>query len=227
MANFNFSSFFNNSKSNGLGSINFSDYALIKSGSYKKLMKSYYAQQKETSTAENSKTTKKKTENSVDTTGLSKMKSEANELKTAAEAVQSEGLWKQKNGEYDMDKIVSTVKSFANQYNDVLSQSAKVSSKDVSQQTGYMTSLSKTLSGSLSKVGVEIGADGKMSVDEEILKKSDVKNVKSLFSGSHSYASQVAQKASAIASAALRSSSMYSSNGTLSSTLSSLYNERI
>lgn len=224
MAGFNISSFFNNSKSNGFGSINFSDYALIKSGSYKKLMKSYYSQQKE-ATKKTDKTTKKKTNEATDTTGLSKMKSEADGLKKAAEAFHQDELWKQKNGKYDMDKLASVVKTFANEYNDVLNQNSKVSSKDVSQQIGFMTSLSKTMSGSLSKVGVTIGADGKMFVDEEALKKADAKNVKSLFSGSYSYASQIAQKASAISSAAVRSASMYSSNGTLSSTLSSLFNK--
>lgn len=88
MAGFNISSFFNNSKG-GFGSINFSDYSLIRSGSYKKLMKSYYSQQKET-TPKADKTTKKKTTEVKDTTGLSKMKSEADGLKAATEAFNKE-----------------------------------------------------------------------------------------------------------------------------------------
>ena len=90
MAGFNISSFFNNSKG-GFGSINFSDYSLIRSGSYKKLMKSYYSQQKET-TPKADKTTKKKTTEVKDTTGLSKMKSEADGLKAATEAFNKDDL---------------------------------------------------------------------------------------------------------------------------------------
>ena len=225
MAGFNISSFFNNSKG-GFGSINFSDYSLIKSGSYKKLMKSYYSQQKET-TPKADKTTKKKTTEVKDTTGLSKMKSEADGLKAATEAFNKDDLWKQKDGAYDQDKVVSAVKKFASEYNDVLTQSSKVSSKDVTQQTGYMMSMTKTMSGSLSKVGVTVGADGKLSVDEEALKKADAKDVKALFSGSHSYVSQITNNASAIGSAAVRSSSMYSGNGTISSSLSGLFDKWI
>lgn len=226
MAGFNISSFFNNSKSGGFGSINFSDYSLIKSGSYKKLMKSYYSQQKET-TPKADKTTKKKTTEVKDTTGLSKMKSEADGLKTATEAFNNDELWKQKDGEYDQDKVASAVKKFASEYNDVLTQSSKVNSKDVTQQTGYMMSMTKTMSGSLSKIGVTVGADGKLSVDEDALKKADAKDVKALFSGNHSYVSQITNNASAIGSAAVRSSSMYSSNGTLSSSISNMFDKWI
>lgn len=227
MANFNISSFFNNSRPSGFGSINFSDYALIKSGSYKKLMKAYFAQQKDTSATKEDKTTKKKPVDDTVTTTISKMKSEADGLKTAAESLNDADLWKQTKGEYDKDKITSAVKKFASEYNDVLNQSAKVNAKDVVQQTGFMTSMSKTMSNALSKIGVTIGADGKMSVNEDTLKEANMKDVKSMFYGSHSYGSQIAQKASAISSAALRSSSMYSSNGALSSTLASLFNQSI
>ena len=42
MAGFNISSFFNNSKPSFMSSFNFSDYASIKNGSYKKLVKAHY-----------------------------------------------------------------------------------------------------------------------------------------------------------------------------------------
>mgnify|MGYP003301261977 CR=1 FL=1 len=86
MAGFNISSFFGGSGSSGFGSINFSDYAMIKSGSYKKLMKSYYSQQKE-STPKADKTTKKNVTDVKDTSGLTKMKSEADGLKAATDAL--------------------------------------------------------------------------------------------------------------------------------------------
>lgn len=219
MNRFNFSTFFGNSGNSGLGSINFNDLALIRRGSYKKLMKSYYSKDKETTKNDKDDKTNKKTE-FTDATGLTNMKKEADGLKNATETLNNNELWKQKNGEYDMDKIVSAVKTFVNEYNDVLNQNAKVSYKDVSQHTSYMTSLTKTLSGSLSKVGVTIGTDGKMSVDEETLKKADIKHVKELFSGTVSYVSQVGQKASAISSAALR-------NASLSGSLSGMFDRLI
>lgn len=226
--NFNISSFFGNSGSNSMfGSFNFSDYSSIKSGSYKKLLKSYYAEQKKDVTTDKKTTTKNKTEFAKDTTGLTQMKKEADGLKSAAEALGKEDLWKQTDGEYNVDKIVSTVKSFANEYNDVIGQSAKVSSKDVAQSTQYMNSMTNTMSKALSKVGITVGVDGKLSVNEDTLKKADMNSVKNLFSGAASYGSQIEDRASEISRKTIMNSSIYGSNGALSSSLNGMFNKWI
>lgn len=226
MSNYNISSLFGGfgSSSSSFSSINFSDYHSIKSGAYKKLLKKYYTEQNGQSASKPNKTTDKNNVYTKDTSGLNKIRTEATELKKSAEGLSKNDLWKQKNGDYDKDSIASAVKSFVNDYNDVVDQSAKVSSKDVAQQTGYMTSLSNTMSKALSKVGVTVGTDGKMALDEDTLKNADMKDVKSLFSGTYSYASQVANKASAITSAAVRNTSLYSSNGTYTNNYPGMYN---
>ena len=62
--NFNISSMFGGfGSNNSLGSFNFSDYASIKNGSYGKLMKSYYAEQKKSTRAE--KTDKSNQKNGI------------------------------------------------------------------------------------------------------------------------------------------------------------------
>ncbi|MCR5389004.1 MAG: flagellar filament capping protein FliD [Lachnospiraceae bacterium] len=224
MAYLDISKFFGNSNNSGLGSINLSDYSMIKNGSYKKLLNSYYSKDSDTTKkADTSNNSTKKKADTTDTTGLTRMKTIADSLKASTEKLTANDLWETKDGEYDTDKIASAVKTFATGYNDVLTQSSKVDSADVIQQIGYMTSLSKTMSGALSKVGVTVDTDGKMSVDEDALKSADMKNVKELFNGSKSYASQVAQNAGAVSSAALRNQSLYSNNGTLASSLSSMY----
>lgn len=228
MASFNMSSLFGGfGSSSGFGSINFSDYAAIRNGSYHRMLKSYYAQQKDTQTKKNNKTTNNNTttrwNDYSDSTGLKRMKTEASSLKSAAEAVGKSDLWKQTDGKYDMDKITSAIKDFAKQYNNTLDQEGKVSSNEVSRQTGFMKSMTNTMSDALSKVGVTVGSDGKLSVDEEKLKSADIKNVKSLFSGSYSYASQIAGKAAGIASAAVRSTSLYSNTGSWSTSAYSSY----
>lgn len=227
MAFFDISSFFGNSSTNSFSSFNFADYASIRNGSYGKLLKSYYSQVKQTTTTKSDTDTKTDKTTDTDNTGLSKMKKEADGLKSAADKLTSDDMWKKTNGEYDMDKIASAVKSFANEYNDVIDQSAKVGTKDVTMQTGFMTSMTKTMSNALSKVGVTVGADGKLSVNEDTLKSADAKDVKSLFSGDYSYAGQISQKASAISSAAVRNSSLYTSSGLLSSVLQGSYNSWI
>lgn len=223
MAYMDISKFFGNVQTTGMSAFNFSDYASIKNGSYKKLVKSYYNQAKDTTSKKDTTTVDKYKKDTTDKTGLAQMKTEADALKKSAKEFTSDELWKKTNGSYDMDKIAKAVKGFAENYNDTIEQAGKVSTKDVSQQTGFMSSLTKTMSNALSKVGVTVGADGKLSVDEEALKKADEKNVKSLFSGSTSYASQIEQKAGAISSAALRNSSIYSSNGTLSSAIAGTF----
>ena len=228
MAYFDISSFFGNTKTNHMNSFNFSDYSAIKNGSYGKLLKSYYASVKKDSTvSKNDKETNKNKLLNTDSAGLSKMKKEADGLKTKAAALNEDELWEKKNGEYDMGKITSAVKSFANEYNDVIDQSQKVGSKDVTMQTGFMMSMTSTMANALSKVGVAVGSDGKMTVDENSFKNADVKDIKALFAGKYSYAAQIEEKASAISSAAVRSSSMYSSNGLLTSTLQGSYNDWI
>ena len=58
--NFDISSFFNKQSSGGaFGSINLSDYASIKNGTYGKLLKSYYGTQKKSEVSSTTETNKK------------------------------------------------------------------------------------------------------------------------------------------------------------------------
>ena len=227
--NLNISSLFNNLGSgNTFGSINFGDYASIKNGSYGKLVKSYYAEQKKSPEGDKTSAAKPvKKEESVDKTGLNQMKKEADGLKLAAEDLNKDDLWKQTDGEYDMDKIVAAVKSFANEYNDTVSQASKVNSKDVAQDVNYMKSMTNTMSKALSKIGVIVGADGKINVNEDELKKANVSNIKSLFSGSVSYGSQIASRAREISRDTVMNSSIYGSDGALSNSLNNMFNKWI
>lgn len=214
---------------NAFGSVNLSDYAAIKNGSYGKLLKAYYAEQKTGSVGkdtENKRPVDKK-EQEIDSTGLAQLKKDADRLKEAASALSDGDLWKQTNGEYAKDKIVSAVKDFAEGYNEVVSQSAKVSAKDVAQSVHYMNSLSKTLSKSLEKIGISIGTDGKMSVDEKTLSDSKISTVKSLLSGSNSYGGQIVDKAAEISKAAIMNNGLYKGDGSVSSTLAGLFNQYI
>ncbi len=69
------------------GAINLADYASIKNGSYKKLMKAYYKQEEEEKAAAAGGDSKTK---------LTSIKATADELKSSAEALQKEDLWKKK-----------------------------------------------------------------------------------------------------------------------------------
>lgn len=239
MRNFNFdvSSLFGGTgnSAGGMNGFNYSDYASLKNGSYRKLLNSYYAKPKKELSANKTETDKNTNKTNTTTaknktaqsSAVSVMKREADGLKSAAQELGKDSLWKQNNGEYDKDKIVSAVKKFAQEYNDVIDQSSKVNSKDVTQSTYYMTSMTNTMSKALSKMGISVGVNGKMSVDEDALKKANPTVIKSMFQGSGSYGAQIAEKAGDVSKAAVMSSSMYGSDGSLSSSLSGMFNQFI
>ena len=238
MAGIDFSKFFGNSSFSGMNSINFADYNQIRNGSYGKLLKSYYAQQSpvksaskadttktdKTSRAESSSKTYKKSTELNASTATTKMKSAADELKTTAESLKNSEIWK-KNGKLDTDALAKSVKEFASDYNDVIAQSEKVSTKNITNQTQFMKNTSNTMAKALEKVGVTFDKEGKMSVDETTLKKAEEKDLRAAFYGSYSYSSQISSNAAAISSAAARNSSTYGADGALSNYMNYSYNE--
>ena len=221
----NVSSLFSNLNSKS-SSFNLMDYAQIKNGSYGKLMKAYYSEQNSTVKKSDSKAESNKKPNKAtdkDTTGLNKIQTEASSLKEAASALQDKDLWKNA----DSEKITKAVKNFVTEYNDVISQSAKVNAKDVVSETDSMKSMTNTMSKALSSIGITVGSDNKLSVDEDKLKSADVKTVKAMFDGAYTYGGQIADDASKVASAASRNSSLYTSNATLQNSLGSIFSNGI
>lgn len=216
-----------------LGGFDLANYAAIKNGSYGKLVKSYYAgtsksvEEQKISAARSSNTSKAKAESNTDNTGLTQLKKDADQLKASAEALGKDDLWKKTDGRIDTDKMTSAVKSFADNYNKVIDQASKVSSKEISQDMKFMTGMTDTFSKVLAKSGISVGSDGKLSVNEEALKKADTATVKSLFNGVGTYGSQIADKAGSIYRDADMSSSIYGSNATTTSALSGVYNQFI
>lgn len=220
-----------------LGNLNFlSDYASIKNGSYGKLMKAYFKKvgnEEDSKSSENDKSSKVSTSLASDSAKtLASIDSSADKLKDSADALLKRGsdsLFKTKdvtvtdeNGavttasEYDMDAIYKGVSSFVDSYNKLLDDTAKSDSASVEKAVGNMTNLTKVYSGSLEKVGITIGKDNKLSIDEEMFKASDGNTLKSMFNGSTSFAYSVSSQASFIDYAASREASKantYSFNG--------------
>ncbi len=233
---------------NGMGGINVSDYAMIKNGSYGKLMKAYYAKQDADSlqTGDSSKS-------------LTLMRSSADSLKKSAEALGDASLYEKKKftkkdeetGEetevwdYDWDAITKAVKSFVDDYNSVVEQAGNSETKNVLRNAAWMTSITEKAGNLLSKVGITIGAGNKLEFDEEALKKTttlgessieldNISTLKSLFTGYGSFADKIAQKAQGISRAAANAAakasavgSAYTKNGAYSDTLSKLFSSSI
>ncbi len=80
-----------------------------------------------------------------------------------------------------------------------------------------MVNSTKAYSRTLKRIGISVGSDNRMSIDEDKLKASSPLTMKSLFSGSYSLANRIADKASYIHRAATLNSlnlPTYNSKGT-------------
>ena len=213
------------------GSFSLSDYASIKNGSYGKLLKAYYAKQDADKMSSGKDSVQKST----------LMKTGADALKKSADALSNASLWEkkkitkkdEKTGEetehenYDWEAITKAVKSFVEDYNDVIEKSGESNSKDVLRNAVWLTGITESNKNVLSKIGTSIGKGNKMELDEEALKKADIGTFKTLFTGHNSFASKISMKANGISNAAARASGTYKSNGKYNNTLSELVSGKV
>ena len=215
----------------GGGSFSLSDYASIKNGSYGKLLKAYYAKQDADKAVSGSDSIQKAT----------LMKTGANVLKKSADALNNKELWEkkklkkkdEKTGEeievedYDWEAITKAVKSFVEDYNEVIEQAGDSNSKDVLRNALWMTGIVEANENMLSKISITIGKGNKLELDEETLKKADITTFKTLFVGHNSFGDKVSMKANSISNAAAWSSGTYKNNGTYNNTLSELASSKM
>ena len=169
------------------------DLQMIKSGAYKKAMKAYYANQvsqsktdgKDTDTISGSGTADSKVK-------LSNLKSSAQKLYESANAL--------KNADYSKDArpedLLSKAKSFIDSYNSTLSTTKNMNSYSILQTAVWGTEQMNISEGLLNKVGISIGENNSLSIDEEKFKSAKMSDLKALFSGSGSLADRISQKAS-------------------------------
>ena len=199
------------STSSASGTFSLSDYAAIKNGSYRKLLKAYYAKQDAEKTSGG---------DSVQKSSL--MKTGADALKKSADALNNSELW-EKN---DLDAITKAVKSFVEDYNDVIKQAGDSNSKDVLRNAVWLTGMTEANENILSKIGITVGKGNEIELNEETLKKTDIQTLKSVFVGYNSFADKVSMKAKSISNAAARISGTYRKNGTIIMPCPNLYQRR-
>jgi hypothetical protein len=221
--------------SSSSSSFSLTDYMSIKNGSYGKLLKAYYKQQEAEAQSADETETKQ----------LAILKGNADGLKNATLELMDEDLFEKKTittkdettGEetetedYDWDAITKAVKSFAEQYNTVISEAGDSDNTGVLKNAAWLTAQTESNTNLLSSVGITIGSDNSLSVDEDELKKANISTLKLLFQGVGSYADKVVAKAAQISSAASKganqSGSAYTSTAGYTSltTSGSLYDQ--
>lgn len=188
-------SFFGTSSSSSGPSLlsSLGDLQMIKSGAYKKAMKAYYANQ-----VSQSKTDDKDAE-TISGSGKADSKVKLSNLKSSAQKLY-ESAKALKNADYSKDAkpedLLDKAKSFVNNYNSTLSTTKNMNSYSILQTAVWGTEQMNISEGLLNKVGISIGDDNSLSIDEEKFKTSKMSDLKALFAGSGSLADRISQKAS-------------------------------
>lgn len=193
-----------NSLFSGTSNSMLGDYAMIKSGAYKKLLTAYYKTQENDSDSTSTDKTTQKEQTSEETNKYLAVKNQATDLKTSSDALNDYSLYKGTAGEdgtitYDRDAIKKAVSSFVSDYNSLISSSTKVDSTSVLSKTLSLVKETSSNQKLLNSIGITIGQDNKLVLDEEKLNSADINKISSLFKGSGSYGNVVSSKASEIA----------------------------
>lgn len=213
MNNF-FSGFNSNSSTSGTSSL-LGDFYAVQNGSYYKLAKKYYASEK--------------VQASTDEKTLDLAKSSAQDAVNSVGKLLDESLFKKvettdadgnKTTDYKKSEILDAVKAFAEDYNSVIENTGELEDRSTLKNGVRLVDQTEVYGAALAKVGITIGADNKLTVDEETFNKADMADVKNLFTGSVSFGKNVQTKMYQIYASANDSlkamDSLYSSNGTKS-----------
>ncbi len=220
--------------------INYSDYASIRNGSYRQLLNAYYKSgaSDEVKDVLSTKTSKD------DSKTLANIESAASDMKESAAALRTSGsksVFEKvtttddkgvKKTDYDTDAIYKAVSAFAKDYNTLVDAVDKSDTNRILRAGLSMVKNTSANSNMLSQVGITVGSDSKLTVDEEAFKKADMSKVKALFQGTGSYGYQVQTQAALIESHAKIEASKantYASNGmyTYNYSTGELYNTKI
>lgn len=186
------------------------DYAMIKNGSYGRLMKAYYAEAKASSTTtsngkSNSSNVLDKILEEKRNPKVSKEAQKANasltsglsSLKTSVSALQNSKTYTDtENGQSAADKVSSALKAFVSDYNDVVT-AAKNST--LTNKTAYVANMMNNTAANadaLAELGIKVRANGTLQYNDVKLKAEDVSKAQELFSSQNilSYGSTVASR---------------------------------
>jgi len=185
---------------------------MIQSGVYKKALKSYYASQKEDDA------------NTIADSGSADSKVTLSNMKSAASKLSST-MADLKTMDFDSaedEDLVSKVKEYVTNYNSTINSAKNLNSYGMLQTSVWMKEQTDTAEGLLNNVGITIGDNNTLSLNEETLKSASKADLKTLFNGSSSYGARVASQASALVNQA--TSQIALNSGTTTYTSSGLYN---
>ena len=178
-------------RSNGstiFSGLDYSTLSSIHNGSYKKLLNAYYnktGNKDAVSSITAGKTDVKKTDTNAVST-----RNNASNVSEDIDTLNKSDLWKQKEikaedgsktKEYDKDAIYKAVSSYVKDYNLLVDSAGNSESSSVLRTASSMVNYTKANKSVLASMGISIGADNKLSIDEKTFKGSSMAAVKSAF----------------------------------------------
>ncbi len=93
------------------------------------------------------------------------------------------------------DVSYKNVEAFVENYNDTVSALSKTVNSTVKSSGTSMQRMTGIMKTNLSKIGITVASDGKMSVDEEKFNNADTGTVNNVFRGNNSYSKVIASSA--------------------------------
>jgi hypothetical protein len=208
---------------------NLGQYASVKSGAYAKATRAYYGKNtvdtskinskdnvssknkvssndstdssSKTSTSSSASSTSAYSKTNKDKVAINTVKTEASELNQAAKKLLDTGKDSvfAKDKEYNKDDAYKAVNDFVKEYNDTVTALGNTKNTSVSNAGDSMKRMSRIMNKDLEAVGISIGNDGKLSIDETKFKAADADKVKSVFNGgSGSFAGMVSSSSARI-----------------------------
>ncbi len=228
----------NSTGSTSSASFDYTTLSSIKNGSYKKLLNAYYKKQSTDGSASSS-SVKGDKKSSVEKVNAASVRDQAADVSDSVDSINKASLWNRtektdesgnKTKEYNTDAIYKAVKTYVDDYNALVESTGNSNDNSVLRTAANMVNSTKVNKDILAKVGISIGKDNKLSIDEDAFKKAEMTTVKSIFTGAGSYGRTVQANASMIYGSAvsqlarISGSSTYGSTGSYSYISSSDFN---
>ena len=182
----------------GLGSsqnsygIDFTTYNSIKNGSYSKLMKKYYSNISGNNIESTSNKSDKTQSTDVQKNNATRNRDNAAAVVDSVANLKSSELWSK------TDEAYKAVTDFVKNYNSLVSSTGDSTSRYILNTASTMVRYTKANSDLLKQIGISIGSDNKLTVDEGKFKSADMAVARSVFTGAGSYGQTISAKASTI-----------------------------
>lgn len=150
--------------------------------------------------SETSSSTSKDTANTI-----AKIKEKANDfVSTGTDLYRNRELFdKNAEGNYDMDEIVEEIGTFIKDYNDLMIGTENTKSSGIANTIKSLEGITSTYQKDLKELGITVDEeDGTLKFNEDTFKNANMKDAKSLFVGTGSFAYQATVKAAMVANQA-------------------------